>query len=32
MIAAAMRRSEDRLVKRDGTGLIQWRKLTVFTD
>ena len=32
MIAAAMGRSEDRLVKRDGRWLIQWRKLTVFTD
>jgi uncharacterized protein (TIGR02246 family) len=32
MIAAAMGRSEDRLVKRSGTWLIQWRKLTVFTD
>jgi uncharacterized protein (TIGR02246 family) len=32
MIAAAMGRSEDRLVKRNGTWLIQWRKLTVFTD
>ena len=32
MIAAAMGRSEDRLVKRDGKWLIQWRKLTVFTD
>jgi uncharacterized protein (TIGR02246 family) len=32
MIAAAMGRSEDRLVKRDGQWLIQWRKLTVFTD
>ena len=32
MSAAAMGRSEDRLVKRNGTWLIQWRKLTVFTD
>jgi uncharacterized protein (TIGR02246 family) len=32
MISAAMGRSEDRLVKRDGRWLIQWRKLTVFTD
>jgi hypothetical protein len=32
MIAAAMGRSEDRLVKRNGQWLIQWRKLTVFTD
>ena len=32
MIAAAMGRSEDRLVKRNGTWLIQFRKLTVFTD
>ena len=32
MIAAAMGRSEDRVVKRDGQWLIQWRKLTVFTD
>jgi uncharacterized protein (TIGR02246 family) len=32
MIAAAMGRSEDRLVKRDGKWLIQSRKLTVFTD
>jgi len=32
MIAAAMGRSEDRLVKREGKWLIQWRKLTVFTD
>jgi uncharacterized protein (TIGR02246 family) len=32
MIAAAMGRSEDRLVKRNGKWLIQWRKLTVFTD
>ena len=31
MITAAMGRSEDRLVKRDGKWLIQWRKLTVFT-
>ena len=31
-IAAAMGRSEDRLVKRDGKWLIQSRKLTVFTD
>ena len=31
MIAAAMGRSEDRLVKRNGRWLIQWRKLTVFT-
>ena len=32
MIAAAMGRSEDRLVKRNGRWLIQSRKLTVFTD
>ena len=32
MIAAAMGRSEDRLVKRNGQWLIQWRRLTVFTD
>ena len=32
MIAAAMGRSEDRLVKRDGRWLIQFRKLTVFTE
>ncbi len=32
MAAAAMGRSEDRLVKRDGRWLIQARKLTVFTD
>jgi uncharacterized protein (TIGR02246 family) len=32
MIAAAMGRSEDHLVKRKGTWLIQSRKLTVFTD
>ena len=32
MIAAAMGRSEDRLVKRGGQWLIQFRKLTVFTD
>ena len=32
MSAAAMGRSEDRLVKRDGKWLIQERKLTVFTD
>jgi Ring hydroxylating beta subunit. len=32
MIAAAMGRSEDRLVKRSGKWLIQNRKLTVFTD
>ena len=32
MIAAAMGRSEDRLVKRNGAWLIQSRKLTVFTD
>ena len=32
MIVAAMGRSEDRLVKRNGKWLIQWRKLTVFTD
>jgi uncharacterized protein (TIGR02246 family) len=32
MIAAAMGHSEDRLVKRNGKWLIQWRKLTVFTD
>ena len=32
MAAAAMGRSEDRLVKRKGKWLIQSRKLTVFTD
>jgi uncharacterized protein (TIGR02246 family) len=32
MVAAAMGRSEDRLVKRNGKWLIQFRKLTVFTD
>jgi uncharacterized protein (TIGR02246 family) len=32
MTAAAMGRSEDRLVKRNGTWLIQRRTLTVFTD
>ncbi len=32
MIIAAMGRSEDRLVKRNGKWLIQSRKLTVFTD
>lgn len=32
MTAAAMGRSEDLLVKRNGKWLIQWRKLTVFTD
>jgi uncharacterized protein (TIGR02246 family) len=32
MTAAAMGRSEDRLVQRNGKWLIQWRKLTVFTD
>ena len=32
MVAAAMGRSEDRLVKRGGKWLIQFRKLTVFTD
>jgi 3-phenylpropionate/cinnamic acid dioxygenase small subunit len=32
MIAAAMGRSEDRLVKRNSNWLIQSRKLTVFTD
>ena len=32
MIAAAMGRSEDRLVKRNGQWLIQSRKLTVFTE
>ena len=32
MTAAAMGRSEDRLVKRNGKWLIQFRKLTVFTD
>ena len=32
MIAAAMGRSEDRLVRRNGKWLIQERKLTVFTD
>ena len=32
MIAAAMGRSEDRLVRRNGQWLIQSRKLTVFTE
>jgi hypothetical protein len=32
MLPAAMGRSEDRLVKRNGKWLIQLRKLTVFTD
>ena len=32
MVAAAMGRSEDRLVKRNGKWLIQSRKLIVFTD
>jgi uncharacterized protein (TIGR02246 family) len=32
MIAAAMGRSEDRLVKRNGKWLIQFRTLTVFAD
>jgi hypothetical protein len=32
MIAAAMGRSDDRLVKRNGKWLIQSRTLTVFTD
>jgi hypothetical protein len=32
MVAAAMGRSEDRLVKRNGKWLIQSRTLTVFTD
>lgn len=32
MIAAAMGRSEDHLVKRNGKWLIQSRRLTVFTD
>jgi hypothetical protein len=32
MTAAAMGRSEDRLVKRKGKWLIQSRKLTVFTE
>ena len=32
MIAAAMGRSEDRLVKRNGNWLIRERTLTVFTD
>lgn len=32
MTAAAMGRSEDRLLKRNGTWLIQSRTLTVFTD
>ena len=32
MITAAMGRSEDRLVKRNGKWLIQSRKLTVFND
>jgi uncharacterized protein (TIGR02246 family) len=32
MVAAAMGRSEDHLVKRNGKWLIQFRKLTVFTE
>ena len=32
MIAAAMGRSEDHLVKRNGKWLIQFRKLTVFSE
>src|SRR4026208_1847197 len=32
MTAAALGRSEDHLVKRNGKWLIQFRKLTVFTD
>ncbi len=32
MTAAAMGRSEDQLVKRDGKWLIQFRKLTVFVE
>ena len=32
MIAAAMGRSEDHLVKRNGQWLIRFRKLTVFSD
>ena len=32
MITGGMGRSEDHLVKRDGKWLIQFRKLTVFTD
>jgi hypothetical protein len=32
VIVAAMGRSEDRLVKRNGKWLIQSRTLTVFTD
>jgi hypothetical protein len=32
MTAAAMGRSEDRLVKRNGKWLIQSRRLTVFAD
>jgi 3-phenylpropionate/cinnamic acid dioxygenase small subunit len=32
MVAAAMGRSEDHLVKRNGAWLIQSRTLTVFTD
>lgn len=32
MTAAAMGRSEDHLVKRNGKWLIQFRKLTVFTE
>jgi uncharacterized protein (TIGR02246 family) len=32
MVAAAMGRSEDHLVKRNDKWLIQFRKLTVFTD
>jgi len=32
MTAAAMGRSEDRLVKREGKWLIQFRKLTVFVE
>jgi ketosteroid isomerase-like protein len=32
MVTGGMGRSEDHLVKRDGTWLIQFRKLTVFTE
>lgn len=32
MVAAAMGRSEDRLVKRNGKWVIQGRRLTVFSD
>jgi hypothetical protein len=32
MVTGGMGRSEDHLVKRNGKWLIQFRKLTVFTD